>query len=438
MRAYEWAGEMFKSRVLDIIRHYRLVSDEEGSVLIIVAAALPTLVVLASLIVDMAYVTDRTRRLQLAADTAAYAGATYVPIYGPGYSNLGNMISAEVTAQINTLFAGGQIPNLNPQPSLDSSVYPYTVTVNLTESVSGVLLSAARMLVGSSDISSIMNISVHAKARALLAGKFCWLALSPSAAGAVSFNGSVTVGTPTGPGSTCGIAVNSNSSDAMDSRGSAVSINVPISVVGGYQYTGNPPPMNLNYSYPVPDPYQVNGTRAAIQSMSNAKFGASGNITGSGTVPTTNAVSGAHYTNFSSGNTVLPSGTYYVDNLSMSGNSSITTAPGASVTVILSPSATVSMGKNNTFTIDAPSSGALAGIGITSMGSMTAYMYGNPSFSGALYFPNGSVAMGGNFSSNCMQIISQTISISGNPTVDDSACPQGSQKVQRFLVGLTQ
>lgn len=424
--------------MINIRREHGLLRDEEGGVLIIIAAAIPTLVVLASLIVDLTYVVDRKRRLQLAADTAAYAGATYVPIYGPSYSNLATMITSEVTAQINTLFAGGQIPTLSPQPSLDSSVYPYTVTVNLTESVSGVFLSAARRLAGASDTSSAINIAVHAKARALLAGKFCWLALSPNAARAVSFNGSVTVGTPTGPGSTCGIAVNSNASDAMDSRGSAVSINVPVSVVGGYQYTGNPPSMNLNYSYPVPDPYQINGTRAAIQSMSDAQFGASGNIKGSGTVPTTNAVSGAHYTNFSSSNTVLPSGTYYVDDLSMSGNSSITTAPGASVTVILSPSATVSMGKNNTFTINSPSSGTLAGIGITSMGSMTAYMYGNPSYSGALYFPNGSVALGGNFSSNCMQIISQTISISGNPTVDDSACPQGSQKVQRFLVGLTQ
>lgn len=414
------------------------IKDEQGGVLIIVAAALPTLIILASLIVDFMYVTDRTRRLQLAADTAAYAGATYVPIYGPNYSGLTTLIVNEATAQINTLFAGGQIPTISPQPSLDSSILPYTVTVNLSENIDGILLGAARKLSGSSDVSSGINIAVHAKARALLSGKFCWLALAPTATGAVSFNGSVTVGTPTGSGSTCGIAVNSNSADAMDSRGSAVSINVPISVVGGYQYTGNPPPMNLNYSYPVPDPYQVSGTKAAIQTMSNTAFGPTGSIKGSGLVPTSNAVSGSHYTNFNSANTVLPSGTYYVDNLSMSGNSSITTAPGASVTIILSPSATVSMGKNNTFSINSPSTGNLAGIGITTMGSMTAYMYGNPNFSGAIYFPNGSVALGGNFSSNCMQIISQTISISGNPTVDDSACPQGTPKVQRFLIGLTQ
>ena len=416
----------------------KITCDERGGVIIIFAAALPTLIIMASLILDLTYVVDRKRRLQLAADSAAYAGATYVPIYGPSYVGLTGLISNEVTAIITNMFPSGSLPTINPSPSLDTTIKPYTVTVNLSETVNGLLLGAARKLAGASNTGNSIDISVQAKARAQLAGDFCWLALSPTASQSVSFNGSVTVGSPTG--SSCGIAVNSNAANAMDSRGSAVSVNVPVSVVGGYQYTGNPPPINLNYSYPVPDPYDLNGTKNTLQGLSVAAFGATGSIKGSGTAPNSNAVSGTHYTNFSSGNTILPSGTYYLDNISMSGNSSVTTAPGASVTIIISPdpNATISMGKNNTFSINAPSSGNLTGIGVTSMSTATAYLYGNPTFSGAMYFPNGSVAMGGNFSSNCMQIISQTISISGNPTISDSGCPNGTPKAQRFLVGLTQ
>lgn len=416
----------------------KMTCDERGGVIIIFAAALPTLIIIASLILDLTYVIDRKRRLQLAADSSAYAAATYVPIYGPSYGGLTGLISNEVTAVVTNMLPAGSLPTISPPPSLDTTVRPYTVTVNLTETVNGLLLGAARKLAGASNTGNSIDISVQARARAQLAGDFCWLALSLTASQAVSFNGSVTVGSPVG--GSCGIAVNSNATNAMDSRGSAVSVNVPVSVVGGYQYTGNPPPINLNFSYPVPDPYDLNGTKNTLKSLSDAAFGASGSIRGSGTVPNSNAVSGAHYTNFSSGNTVLPSGTYYLDSISMSGNSSVTTAPGASVTIIISPdpNATISMGKNNIFSIQAPSSGNLTGIGVSSMGNATAYLYGNPTFSGAMYFPNGSVAMGGNFSSNCMQIISQTISISGNPTVSDSGCPNGTPRAQRFLVGLTQ
>ena len=408
--------------------------DENGGVLIIFAAALPALIVLTALILDLSYIVDRKRRLQVAADAAAYAGATYVPIYGPNYTDLITLISNEVTASINNMFSSGNVPTITPPTNLDITTRPYTVTVNLKETVNGLLLGAANKIANGS-ISNSITITAQAKARALLAGDFCWIALSPTATGAFSLNGSNTVGTPAG--NSCGIAVNSSASNAIDSKGSAVSVNVPVSVVGGYKATGNPPPLKLSYSYPVPDPYSLNGTKDVIKSMSDTAFGKNGNTKGSGTVPTSGAVNGAHYTDFS-GNTVLPSGTYYIDNISLTGGTTVTTATGASVTIILSPNANVSFKGNSSISIRSPSSGNLEGVGITGMGTTNVTMTGTNDFSGAIYFPNGSVNMQGDFSSNCMQIISQTISISGNPTVGDSGCPAGTPKAQRFLVGLTQ
>ena len=67
-------------------------------------------------------------------------------------------------------------------------------------------------------------------------------------------------------------------------------------------------------------------------------------------------------------------------------------------------------------------------ISIASLSNSALNFLGGTTFAGSIYVPNSDVTMSGNSSSQCMQIIANTIKFTGNLTVNDS-CPNLTKQI---------
>jgi hypothetical protein len=393
--------------------------SRDGAVAIQLGLMAVALIGFAALAVDVGSALALQRGMQSAADSAAISGAAAV---AAGYSpaQYPAVYSNEVYASAATSgFVNGQ-NNVVVTPSTyqDASGNTY-VKVVITKAQTVSLVGLVQSFYGSSG-SDVFNIGVSAVARVAKTNHYCFLAISQTAPAAVYVGGSASLSSTNG----CGIADNSDASNALQTKGSAASIQMPVSVVGGWQYTGNPPVPPLTWAWPVSDPYVANGENANLNHYP----------TGSCTNSKGPYTPGVHYCTLT-GSQNLSAGTYYFDNLSLTGGATVT---GSNVTLVFGPNATFQVTGNSALDITAPTSGPFASMAIASLSPNSLTILGTSNMTGAIYLPNGNVTFGGNSGSSCLQIIANTITFNGNTTVNDNCSQFQNSQIKGSTVQLIQ
>jgi hypothetical protein len=260
----------------------------------------------------------------------------------------------------------------------------------------------------------------------------CVLALSASAPGAISVNGSANVAL-----NNCGLYVDSNDVSAFSVGGSANLSALSISVVGGASYSGSNVITTEGVSTgqaALADPY-ADVTFPAFSGCAENKF----------SVKSTMTIDPGVYCNGftvnAGANLTLNPGVYYLDQGTFSVNGGATIS-GQGVTLVFTSStgnnwATASINGSATVNLTAPISGPTAGIVIfgdrqISTGTTFKFNGGASQYlGGAIYIPTGAISYSGGMgtSSSCTQIIGDTVSFTGNSNV---AVNCSSYKVKPF------
>jgi putative Flp pilus-assembly TadE/G-like protein len=387
---------------------FTLAASAGGQVMVLVCVSLIALMGMIAVVTDFSFMQHQKNMMQTAADSAAMAGSEELS-YGDqvaagradaasnGYTNG----VSNVTVTINNPPSTG--------PNTANSAYVEAIVSKPEPTYFLRVLGVSTMTVSTRAVAYEGN------------GPNCIYVLNPSASGALSANGNVTVT------SGCGLLVDSSSATAMTTVGS-VSITAPtIGVVGGYSGSGFTPTPKTGV-IAATDPlasvaaptvgscahtnYSLNGTSGSASSPLQLYAGTyCGGIT----------VHGNAWLNFNAGTYVLAGG-----GMAISANTAMT---GTGVTFYNTTGTggygAISMNGNTQANLSAPTSGPLAGILFfqdrsipsTDAGST---ITGNSSstFDGAVYFPTTTLSFNGNSSSSGYSIVvANQLTLSGNASL---------------------
>lgn len=351
----------------------RIRHDESGQVLVLAALCFTTLLGFVALATDVGLLFRAKRNLQIAADAAASAGALD---YLYNASNSSEIAAANAAAAQNgvTNGSGGAVVTVNVPP-----LYGYHKTAGYVEVIITQPNPTFFMRVF-----NLNSVTVAARAVAGTPGgsNDCVYVLDPSAAGAMTLQGSFNV-----DAGHCNVVVDSNSSDALQFTGAGGTLVAnAISVVGGDGgQTGDSNPAPVTGAAPVSDPfkgkYTTNPTCTYTSSATSVKTGDTAATVG-GVVCFTNAVT--------LNSATLASGVYVFENgVTLSG--AITSGAGGTTFDIASGGLNVTTG--TTLALVAPTSGAFNGIVLMeppSNSSELIFQKGNASGSmtGIIYAPS--------------------------------------------------
>ena len=408
--------------------------DRQGVTAVATALAMTVLAGFAGIATDVAFWETAKRDMQGAADEAAYTAAIAADSTGVTGSSSSNCtapcINAKgITAKMGYVDAqGGVTVVVNNPPSAGASAgssrgWEVIVTKPQPMWFARVFMSTAP--------------TASARAVALVNPGACVIALDPSAARAVSMNGSPSINMP------CDMYVNSTSTDGTDVQGGGSITAKDVYLVGNYQTGGSSTVSGTSKlvtgASPVSDPY-------ASRTMPSAGLcGVSPTLTGGSATaysPSTSVTirPGTYCGGISIGGhggitvTMAP-GVYFI---SQGGQSALSvgsggTLNGTGVTIIFTDITCVSatscpnvggvrVDSNGTANLTAMSSGVTAGMAVwvdkRSSSTDTVTMIGGPNqiVNGAVYAPNAQITYGGSSSGNyCSQLVGRTISMSGSP-----------------------
>jgi Flp pilus assembly protein TadG len=393
-------------------RLYRnLRSRGRGQVMLLICVSLVAMMGMIGVVTDFSFMQHQKNMMQTAADSAAMAGSEELA-YGDqvaagkadAASNGYTDGASSVTVAINNPPTTG--PNASNSAYVEATVSKPEPTYFMR--VLGV---------------STMTVSARAVAYEG-SGPNCIYVLNPSASGAFSANGNVTVS------SGCGLLVDSSSSSGLTAVGN-VSITAPtIGVVGNYTTTGGASltPTPKVGVIPASDPLAY-VPAPTVGSCAHTNFSLSGHNGSSGSPYQLYAgtycggitVHGTAVLKFNTGTYILAGG-----GMSISSN---TTMSGTGVTFYNTTGTggygAISFGGNSTANLSAPTSGSLAGIlffqdrSIPSTGAASSFG-GNSSstLDGAIYFATTNISFYGNSSANGYSIVvANQLSLSGNASI---------------------
>src|SRR5580700_512625 len=385
-----------------------------GQVMVLVCVSLIAIMGMIAVVTDFSFLQDQRNIMQTAADSAAVAGAEEL--------NYGDQVAAGQADAASNGYTNGTASvtvALNSPPTMgpNTSNSGYVEAI-VTKPVATYFL---RVL-------GVSTISVSARAVAYEGnGPNCIYVLNPTASGAFSANGNVTVA------SSCGLLVDSSSSTGLSVVGH-VSITAPtIGVVGGYSAgvssTLTPTPETGVIAASDPLAYVAAPT---VGSCAHTNFSLSGNNGSSGSPYQLYAgtycggitIHGNAVLNFNAGTYVLAGG-----GMTTSGN---TTMTGTGVTFYNMTGTggygAISFAGNSTSNLSAPTSGPLSGIlffqdrSIPSTGAAST-ITGNSSstFDGAVYFPTTTLSFVGNSSASGYSIVvANQLTLSGNASIGNN------------------
>ncbi len=404
-----------------------LYKSQTGSITIMWAVLLPVTLGVIGLGVETGTWYFSKRQLQTAADAAALAGAR---------ENTSDTRSSAARAAVvqNGFSASSNVAvSVNNPPASGS----YTSNSNAVE----VILSQSQNISFSS-IFMGTRPTVYARAVAVKStvsnGSGCVLSLANSGTG-IDITGSATMNMPS-----CTLISNSSITASVDITGNS-NTNVYTLYTAGNYSVGGSATFSSSVSPTIhgddtPDPYI------------NVK------------VP---SYSGCDYNNFSSHSTVTLSPGIYCNGFSLNSHANVTLSPGiyiidrgsfdiggqatlsgTGVTIIFTSStgsnyASATVNGGATVTLTAPTSGATSGIafyqdrnaptGITSRFNGGSTM----DITGALYMPKGDLTFnGGNaITGSCTQIVSDTVSFSGNNNIIANCPSSGMTKIYSGAYG---
>lgn len=364
------------------------------------------------------------RKLQQIADVAAYSGAVRRM---SGGTEAQIIATAQAAAQSSGLITGdGIIVTLLPNTADYSDKVQVTIDRTVPRYFSAYF----------SDTPVAIDQSAVAGALEGTGDVVCMLALSKTANGAVTIGGSSEAYFDG-----CTVASNSTASDSFLMNGGSVTVSAAcVDVVGGVSVTSGLTMTDCltprSLQRPIPDPYgdlsmpAVTGTPEATNAIGTAD---------SPWLPI-QSYSGWPMSRFVGGLTIsgdvqLGAGLYVIDGGTLKINSNVTLA-GSDVTFFLANGAELQINGGAELNLTAPSSGPYAGLLIFGERSPTGISHtysGNASsvLKGAFYLPGGDLNFLGNAGSaeSCLQVMADTITISGNSELRMGCVPPGGHQV---------
>jgi hypothetical protein len=389
-------------------------ASARGQVMVLVCVSLIAIVGMIAVVTDFSFLQHQRNMMQTAADSAAMAGSEELS-YGDqvaagkadAASNGYTDGASSVTVAINNPPSAG--------PNRANSAYVEAIVTKPEPTYFLRLLG-------------VSTISVSARAVAYEGnGPNCIYVLNPSASGAFSANGNVTVATG------CGLLVDSSSSTGLSVVGHVSITASTIGVVGGYSAGGSstltPTPKIGVIAASDPLAYVPAPT---VGSCAHTNFSLSGSNGSSGSPYQLYAgtycggitVHGNAWLHFNAGTYVLAGG-----GMSVSTN---TTMTGTGVTFYNTTGTggygAISFSGSGTANLSAPTSGSLAGIlffqdrSIPSSGAASSFSGSSSStFDGAIYFPTTSISFSGNSSASGYGIVvANQLTLSGNVSIGNN------------------
>jgi len=385
-----------------------------GQVMVLVCVSLIAIVGMIAVVTDFSFLQHQRNMMQTAADSAAMAGSEEL--------SYGDQVAAgKADAATNGYTDGASsvaVAINNPPSTGPNAANSAYVEAIVTKPEPTYFL---RVL-------GVSTISVSARAVAYEGnGPNCIYVLNPTASGAFSANGSVTVA------SGCGLLVDSSSSTGLSVVGGATISAPTIGVVGNYTATGGasltPTPKIGVIAASDPLAYVQAPTVGSCAHTNFKLTGTSGSVSSpyqlyAGTYCGGISVNGNAWLHFNAGTYVLAGGGMSISSNTIMTGTGVTfyntTGSGGYAAIVLNGSATVNL--------SAPTSGTLAGIlffqdrSIPSTGAEST-ITGNSSstFDGAIYFPTTAISFGGNSSTSGYSIVvANQLTLSGNASIGNN------------------
>jgi hypothetical protein len=461
----------------------RLLHDNRGTIMVLVAITLPVLLGFIGFGVEAGLWYTIKRHNQSASDVAALSGAFEV-LATNTYSDICGFAKRDAVRS-GFVFASYTCPASSPACTAPASgkmcannppvLGPNAGKTNYVE----VILAQQQNTFFASLFLPSVTINTRAVAAVSVLDQACLLALDPTASNAIFVKGNPTLNMPN-----CSIVADSNSPNAIHFQGSA---NVTADTVvshGGITQTGGAATITLNlpaetYAPIVPDPYASTLTHSFLVNNTNSSYRmpTSGTCTLTGSTYSGNCViSGSTIQSAGSSITLsdrtqisggldinhqtinLSPGTYWItdgdltlDTLGVLECTACNPATGAGITIILT-TAKASGGQVGTVTgkagatvgnpptapnFNAPGSGPFQDLLIiqdsnalptgTTFTSTTSQFQGGPStvLDGLVYFPKSQMTFNGNPSvgtTGCLLVVTDTITLSGDSKVNSTGC----------------
>jgi hypothetical protein len=395
------------------------------------AIAMPILIGAAGLGTEAGLWYYQHQNMQSAADAAAVSAAAAYYLQG----NDANLtLEAEAVTPSYGLVdgVGGVTVTANSPPQTGS----HTTTPGAIEVV--IARTEARLF---SALWSKQPVTISARSVAVATGgSGCTLALDPSASGAMTAQGSVSVGL-----NGCSLFINSNNPTALVVGGSATISTVSVGVVGGVSGADaitTTRGIRTSQS-PLSDPY-ANTSFDAYSGCSAHNFTAKSTVTiGPG------VYCGGISLN-AGANVTLSTGVYYLDQGSLTVNGSATLT-GSGVTLVFTSSsghnyASARISGNAIINLTAPTTGPTAGIVLFGDRAMTAGTTfrleggATQAFGGVIYLPNAALTYAGGSDANttCTQIIADTITFVGNSSLANNCSSYSTKPIGSALAALAE
>lgn len=388
----------------------RLAADRRGATAAIFAIAMPVLVGMGALAIDVGIWNVQKRQAQGAADQAAFSAA--VAAKAGNTSANAEMNARAITAGMGFVHGenGVAVTVTNPpaagQFAGKSGYWEVTVTEPQATWLAGYLLGGEA------------NVRARAVAGGSAGGNACIIALS-SSGNALSFGNNTEILNPN-----CAIYSNSTSQTSLycgTSNGAGAPDIYAATYVAGNAATncefspGRDARLHINQPA-VADPYA--DVTTSLPPSCSVTAPVTGGTVGPATPGGTMRLCGG--INIAKGTLTLQRGTYYVDSIFTSVSSGAILDATAGVTLILSSGVEIKPGNGTTLNIEAPATGPFAGIAMMSRAtSPTKHLVDannlNFNIMGALYFPNQDLDLKNNFdTTKCAQLVARTIAIKNN------------------------
>ena len=398
------------------------VKDSSGSVAVVVAVAFPVLIGGMGLGAEVGYWYLAERKLQHAADLAAFAAAVRLA-QGDDDETL-DAVALHVARESGFSEAQGSLVLHHPPIAGPNAGNDEMVEVKLTRNIERAFSQFFH--------TGTVDVQGRAVALALPGAPVCVLALSATASNALYAKGSASASFEN-----CVIASNSESTSSFHMQGATFAADC-VYAAGGYQSTGGSNSLTLAECEevqedhdPLPDPYGDIAVPTAPAGCINP-----GTIQNTTVTPTLNHSSGMKYVRYCSltvkGNVTFQPGLYIIDGAFT--NTGNTTLNGTGVTFVVGGN--VTLNGNLTMNLSAPTSGDYSGILFFGDDDATLEeikINGNASsvLQGAVYFQTGNLLFTGSSaaSDGCTQIIANTIEFSGNSGIRSSCDNAGVRNI---------
>ena len=404
--------------------------DERGSIGVLFIIALPIMLLVGAIAVDIGYLWSMQAQLQATADASALASASKIDNTGDAAimateyaeKNMPSEKYGEVVSADNIVLGKWDIDSGAFQAG-ETPPNAVKITAEMTDAGGNPVKLFFAQAIGVKDA----DVTASSIAFVEASGGFCILGLDPTLDKAVEFRGNANVDLK------CGIASNSNAGDSVAVIGSATVAAPSVAMVGDINVQGA---ANMNSDLILPNSAAVADPYAdlSLPSVDGCDYN---DHTAKNTVTLYPGTYCGGLTVNAQAKVTMASGTYVIDNgnLKINGNAQVI---GEGVTIILTSTTgsdygTLTLNGGADISLSAPTDGDLKGIlffqdrHAPESGSNKINGGSEIEFKGLLYFPSQELQFtgGAEADNGCTHIIARKVTISGNADLENECDDSG-------------